>query len=104
MGAFLQDLKYGWRSVVKRPGFALVAVLTLAIGIGANSTVFTFLDAILFEPIPFKDYEKTVFVYAANSQTHSSRDLVSVPDFESWRQQNQSLDQLAAAGTETFTL
>ena len=89
---------------MKRPAFTAVAVLTLALGIGANSTVYTFLNAVLYEPIPFKDYNNTVFLYSANAQLHTTRDLVSVPDFADWRSRSRSFDQLSAVGSDTFTL
>jgi len=103
MSVLLQDLIYALRALTPRPGFTLVAVLTLALGIGANSTVFTFLNAVLIEPIPFKYDSRTVFIWSANSQLHADRNLVSVPDFVDWRTA-RSFDQLAAFGSDTMTL
>jgi putative ABC transport system permease protein len=104
MFTFIQDLQYGLRTLVKRPAFTLVAVMTLALGIGANTTVYTFLNAVLFEPIPFKDNGRTVFIWSANAQQHEARGLVSVPDFVEWRNGNQVFDEMGAFGTDTLTL
>ena len=104
MFTFIQDLQYGLRTLIKRPAFTLVAVMTLALGIGANTTVYTFLNAVLFEPIPFKDSDRTVFIWSANAQQHETRGLVSVPDFAEWRDGNQVFDEMAAFGTDTLTL
>src|SRR5215510_7965487 len=104
MFTFIQDLQYGLRTLVKRPAFTMVAVMTLALGIGANTTVYTFLNAVLFEPIPFKDTDRTVFVWSANAQQNEMRGLVSVPDFVEWRNGNQVFDEMGAFGTDTLTL
>jgi putative ABC transport system permease protein len=104
MPTFFNDFRYALRSLVKRPGFTVVATLTLALGIGANTTVFTFLNAVLFEPIPFHDTERTVFIWSIDAQAHNDRSSVSTADFRDWRTQAQSFDELAAYSSDTLTL
>jgi putative ABC transport system permease protein len=102
MPSLLKDFRYALRSLTKRPGFTVVATLTLALGIGANTTVFTFLNAVLYEPIPFHDTERTVFIWS--SDAHNDRNNVSIADFRDWRAQAQSFEELAAYGSDTLTL
>jgi predicted permease len=79
---FLQDLRFGVRSLRRRPGFALVAILTLALGIGANSAVFTVLDAVLLQPLPYRDAERLVRVYHTNPAEAIDDGKFSPPDFD----------------------
>ena len=103
MGTFLSDVRYALRSLLKRPGFTVAATITLALGIGANATVFTFLNAVLFEPIPFKD-DRTIFIWSADAKQHNERNPVSIADFADWRKNSESFEQLAAWGSDTRTL
>jgi putative ABC transport system permease protein len=64
MGTLLQDLRYGIRMLLKNLGFTLVAVLTLALGVGANTTIFSVINATLLRPIPFPDSDRLVLVWA----------------------------------------
>ena len=69
----LQDVRYAWRILVKNPGFTAVAVLTLGFGIGANTAIFTFVDASLLKPLPYSDSGKIVFI--AEHPPHSSDEV-----------------------------
>lgn len=83
-----QDLRYGARVLVKSPGFTSVAVLTLALGIGANTTIFSVINSLLFKPIPFPEAERLVLVWESDANEPQSRYIVSAPNFEDWRRQN----------------
>ena len=96
MNALIQDLKFGLRMLVKNPGFTAVAVLTLALGIGANTAIFTFVDAALLKPLPYPDSGRIVFI--GERPPHNS-DLVQVHPFNflEWQAQSRSFEALALA-------
>jgi putative ABC transport system permease protein len=90
----LQDVRYAWRILVKNPGFTAVAVLTLGFGIGANTAIFTFVDASLLKPLPYSDSGKIVFI--AEHPPHSSDEVQVHPfDFLQWQARSRSFDALA---------
>jgi putative ABC transport system permease protein len=97
-----QDLRHGLHALRKSPGFAVVAVLTIALGIGANATIFTLLDPILFRPLPYRDPGKLVRVYRTSPQSNSWPH--SAPNFLDYRAQNRSFEHLAAFTWESFNL
>jgi hypothetical protein len=78
---FVQDLRYGLRQLRRSPGFSALAVLCLTLGIGANGTVFSWLEGILFRPYPAVAHQERLFAVAATVQGESSPDLLSWPDF-----------------------
>ena len=94
----IQDLRFGLRMLVKRPGFTLIAVITLALGIGANSAVFSVVSAVLLRPLPFTDSERLVTI--AETHPEMSRLEVATPDFKDWQQQAQSFEGMAAYSFE----
>ena len=89
----LNDLKYSLRTLAKKPGFALVVVLTLALGIGANTTIFTVVNAYLLRPLPFDDPERLVSL--TDMQPPNDRTPASYPEFEDWRKGNQVFTEVA---------
>jgi ABC-type antimicrobial peptide transport system permease subunit len=95
MENLFQDVRYGLRMLRRSPGFTGVAVLTLALGIGANSSIFSVVNAVLLRPLPYKDPDRIVWVTevvpAFNNAEH-----VSGPDFLDWCEQNQVFEQIAA--------
>lgn len=94
MSTLLQDLKYGLRMLAKRPGFTVVAVLTLALGIGATSTIFSWVDSTLLNPIPgLSDTENLVSVMRGTISEHPTPPF-SYPDYVDLRSRNQSLSGL----------
>src|SRR5215210_3866326 len=95
MSTFLQDLRYSSRMLWKNPGFMLVAVLSLAIGIGANTTIFSLVNGILLRPLPGIS-EPSRLVDIHTTIRHSSFHSMSYPDFEYYRDNNEVFDGVAA--------
>jgi len=98
----IQDLRYGVRTLMKSPGFALVAVLTLALGIGANTAIFSLVNATLLRRLPFKDPDQLVVVWGTAPQ--SSRRSLSEPNFLDYQKQNRTFGEIAAFGRVDLTL
>ena len=98
----LQDLKYGLRMLAKNPGFTAVAVLTLALGIGANTAIFSVVNTLLLRPLPFGDPGRLMLLNETSE--HQPRVSVAYPNFVDWKQQNQVFEQMAAFQPTDFTL
>ena len=96
MQTLLKDIQYGVRSLLKRPGFTAVAVITLALGIGANSAMFSAVNAVLLRSLPYPESERIVVVEGVNPQLGITLSNLSVPDFADWQNQNQVFEQMAA--------
>ena len=79
----IQDLRFALRSLRKSPGFTLAAVLTLALGIGANSAIFSVVNAVLIRPLPYQDADRLMLVFTKHPG--EPRDFVSQPDLDDWR-------------------
>src|SRR2546421_13058150 len=104
MGTLFKDLRYGVRSLLKRPGFTAIAVITLALGIGANTAIFSVVNTLLLRPLPFKEPARLVQVWEANFKRGQNTMTVSYPNFADCRDQNQVFEQIAAYSDETFNL
>lgn len=89
-----KDLRYGARSLRKNPGFAFVAIITLALGIGASTAVFSVVNSVLLRPLPFKDPDQLVWVWSRRPDHNKAP--FSLPDFLDYRDQNQTLLEIAA--------
>jgi len=103
MTGILQDIRYALRQLRKSPGFTLVAVLTLALGIGANAAVFSVVDAVMLRPLPYYQPERLIEANSINSHDPEPRN-VCYPDFFDWRAQNHTLEHLVSYHDTTFTL
>jgi putative ABC transport system permease protein len=104
METLLQDLRYGLRMLLKHKGFTTVAVLTLALGIGANTAIFSVVNAVLLRSLPFKEPDRLVQVWGTNLKRGWGRSAVSVRDYVAWRSQANTLKQIAAFRHWTFNL
>ncbi len=94
--AFAQDVRYALRLLRRAPGFTTVALLTLALGIGATTTMFSIVNGVLLRPLPYQDADRLVRVYLANPEQGVTDGMVSPPDFEEWRTQAPSISAMAA--------
>jgi len=102
METLLRDIRYAIRSLLKRPAFCLVVVLTLTIGIGANTAIFSVVNAVLLRPLPLPDARQLVMVFTKNSKT--PRNWVSYPDLQDWQKQNQVFSDLAGFVPQSVNL
>src|SRR5499426_1320350 len=101
-GRMLQDLRYGARMLLKRPGFTLIAVITLALGIGANAAIFSVVNAVLLRPLPFKDPGRLVWIWGTVPKFGQSNH--SPVEFLAYQAQQTSFTEMAAYRNMPFTV
>ncbi|HEY1468301.1 MAG TPA: ABC transporter permease [Candidatus Acidoferrum sp.] len=101
---FLQDFRYAARTLRKSPAFTAVAVLTLALGIGANSAIFSVVDAILLRPLPYPQPDRLVRIWESSIKYDSPRNVVNPFNFLDWRDRSQSFESMAAISASTTNL
>jgi len=92
----LTDLRYALRMLGKTPGFTAIAILTLTLGIGANSAIFSVIDAVLLRPLPFSKPNELVAIWSQMARENSEKETESIPDYVDLRDQSQTLSALAA--------
>ena len=96
MDTLLQDLKYAVRALRRTPAFTLAAVACLALGIGANTAIFSVIDGVLLRPLPFKDPSSLVMVWETNRSHGRDRNVVSPADYLDWRAQNSTFSEIGS--------
>src|SRR5262249_2633348 len=102
-----QDLRFGARMLLKKPGYTLIAVITLALGIGANTTLFSVIDAVILRPLPLNESDRIALLFQENRRNHwyhLSRSTVSPLNYLDWKNQSQHFEHLAAYRTRTVNL
>jgi len=104
METLIKDISYGIRNLVKRPGLTSIIVITLALGIGATTAIFSVVNAVLLRPLPFADSERLVTVANVNLKQGDLAFFNTWPDFADWRIQSQSFEKLAGFNTRDLTL
>ena len=106
MNMLLQDVRFAFRQMAKRPGFTLVVVLTMALGIGANAAIFSVLDAVLLRPLPYPEPQRLIKVWSrfTGIGIPNDQNWVSAPEFRAYQQLNRSFSDLAAIGIDAFNL
>ena len=101
---FLQDVRYGLRTLAKNPGFTIVAVAALALGIGANSAIFSVVNSVLLRPLPFKDPNQLVMVWDEQTHLGFPKDTPTPANFLDWQRQNSVFAGMAAMAPRSFNL
>src|SRR5215813_14054399 len=96
MQTFMQDIRYSLRTLLKNRAFTLTALFILALGIGANSAIFSVINAVLLRPLPYKDSERILFVWGKNQKESNDRNTVSLPDYQDWKEQGRSFEAMGA--------
>jgi putative ABC transport system permease protein len=104
MDTFLQDLRFAARVLLKSPGFAAVAILTLGLGIGGSTAIFSAVDAVLLRPLPFAEPARLVAIWTSEPKRGARKGSNSFPDFEDYRKETDSFEDLAAFRNMGYTL
>src|SRR5687767_3182386 len=96
MDTLQRDLRYSLRSITRNPGFTAVVLITLGLGIGANTAVFSVVKGVLLEPLPYKDSSQLVQLYEKRPAQGRVRNVVSAPDFADWKRESALFEDMAA--------
>jgi putative ABC transport system permease protein len=94
MDTFFKDIRYGIRGLMKRPSLTIIAIITLAVGIGANSAIFSFVNALLLKPLPFPELDRVVAIWEKLPSRGVERNEAAVANYLDWRKQNNSFEQI----------
>jgi putative ABC transport system permease protein len=104
METFRQDLRQGARSLFKQPTFTIVAVITLALGIGANTAIFSVVHAVLLQSLPYRDADRLVTVWERNKTRGNAQNVINLGNFFDWKAQNRVFEDMATFFDLTFNL
>jgi putative ABC transport system permease protein len=104
LDALLQDLRYAFRLIRRAPGFAAMVILTLGLAIGANTAVFSVVNAVLIAPLPIERVHEVVGVFSQNPDASQPRFSISYADYVDWRRDTRSFSDLAIFGNTVLTL
>jgi predicted permease len=104
MDHLFRDLRHALRALARSPGFTAVALVTLALGTGANAAIFSVVHAVLLEPLPFAEPERLATVWLHNPRQGFEKDITSYPNFRDWREQGSSFSQMVAVTGTDVTL
>ncbi len=104
METIIKDIKYGVRGLVKKPGFTVVALITLALGIGANTAIFSVVNAVLLRPLQFQNPEQLVVVWEDATFAGFPQNTPAPANYVDWKTQNQSFSDMAASAERSFNL
>jgi putative ABC transport system permease protein len=96
--SFIQDLRYGTRSLLRAPRFTVPAILVLALGIGATSAIFSVVRGVLLDPLPYREPDRIVSIWEANASRNRTRNVIGPANFVAWRERNRSFEYLGMAG------
>ncbi|HEY7289720.1 MAG TPA: ABC transporter permease [Vicinamibacterales bacterium] len=99
-----QDLSYAVRTLIRNPGFAATAIVTIALGIGANSAIFSVVNAVLLRPLPFRGPDRLALIFTTVPPNGQLWDVSSYPDFADWRDQSRTFESMAAFAGRSMTL
>ncbi len=97
MDRLLNDIRYGVRTMLRSPGFTAVAVIALALGIGANTAIFSVVNALLLKPLPYKDADRLVLIWHSYPKLNLDQASVSAPSYIEYRDMTSSFEQVATA-------
>jgi predicted permease len=100
MSTLLQDLRHGLRVLARSPGFTAVALLALALGIGANTAIFSVVNGVLLRPLPYPEPSRLIMIYEKDAESRQAS--VAYPNFLDWRHENRSFTDIAAFGGDDF--
>src|SRR5262245_45596399 len=101
MDSIIKDIRYGLRAMWKRPGFSAIAIATLALGIGANTAIFTLVNAVLLRPLPFPDPDQLVVIWEDAAFAGFPRNTPSVANYQDIKNQSQSFSDVGATDIRT---
>ncbi|HEY6216541.1 MAG TPA: ABC transporter permease [Pyrinomonadaceae bacterium] len=104
METIIKDIRYAIRGLLQRPGFTAIALITLALGIGANTAIFSVVNAVLLRPLPFSDPEQLVIVWEDAAFAGFPRNTPAPANYADWKTQNQSFVDMAATAEKSFNI